>query len=441
MKRLIREKFYMRIVSFLLILHLSNELIFAQSLTDDLAYQVDTYLKSDRFQEAFELLERVTNDNPTDNNEARQQIVSHYVQLIRETNYRNDGLAAYNICQTARSHFPKESSILTQWGKAALAIGKDQKEVLDAIASSLLSTGNENSDPELTALYQTALGLTLTNQFSDIVNNQPISKETTLRSAVANLEQAIQADPKWFLPHFFLGRAYIGQKKYPQAIQSYELGLKKNPRFVNHIDFVLLASVYNDQKQYSKAKEVLTRTLEKFPNLPGVHYMLAQAEVGMGNPIEGYYQACYELFIGGSKGFFFPPAQGLNAELTRTYLTTEGKQKYPELWSCLEAFRLETMGQIAQAIPLFEQAIASRSTPHPMLHLFLGEAYMQTHDHKKAIEHLKKVIELDPAFPPAYVEIGDLFKETGDLAQAKLWWEKARKIDPNNWKVKQIPNV
>ena len=68
------------------------------------------------------------------------------------------------------------------------------------------------------------------------------------------------------------------------------------------------------------------------------------------------------------------------------------------------------------------------------------KAYMQNKKMDDSIIYLKQMVERDPYFPPAYCEIGDAYESKGDHANAVLWWEKALKTDPENWKVKTCKN-
>ena len=408
-----------------------------QSL-ESLLNRADTALTAGNYDATIRLLEEANDIKPPDESR-RKPLIKVYLALARETTYKSDGITAFRICQIARERFSEEPSILTQWGKAALAAGKNEKEVLRAIASCLFLTGNRNNEPEIAALYQTLLGVGMTKLGDkDLLGNPAPPREARISEAIAKLQEAIKSDPRWFLPHFFLGQIYVDLNDYRQAIESYEMGLKKNPRYFNHIDYVLLGSLYNDRGDFAKAKELLIPVLTQFPYLPGVHYILAQAESGLKNPTEEYYQICYELFIGGPEGFSFKQAQQAKMQLLQKYSTDEGKERYPELWFCLEAARHGANRQWAAAASVLEQAAVIRTSPHPILHLLLGEALWQAGQLNVALSHLHKVADLDPHFPPVYVEIGDIYEQKGDSAQAKLWWEKALKTDLNNWKVQEL---
>ena len=309
------------IAATLLIFCLSCKLISAQPSIDNLLDQVETHLKSNQFQEAFGSLEQAATNTTINDTKERQKVIDHYIQLSRETNYRSDGLTAYKICDSARNRFPKEPAILTQWGKAALAIGKEQKEVLGAVASSLSSTDNHSNDPETAALYQALMGINLTNlKDKDIVGN-PTPQKTMVSEGITKLQEAVKSDPRWFLPHFFLGRVYTSQKDYQRSIQSYEEGRKKNPNFFSHVDYVLLASLYNDQKQFIKTRALLSEIPSRYPYLPGVHLMLGEAEFGLENSVEAFYQVSYELFIGGTESYFYNQTRDANVRLFQKYLT------------------------------------------------------------------------------------------------------------------------
>ena len=61
---------------------------------------------------------------------------------------------------------------------------------------------------------------------------------------------------------------------------------------------------------------------------------------------------------------------------------------------------LLTKGDTKQGTPYLEKAVAGESTS-PTLQYHLGVAYQKQGNPKKALEHLKKALELSPKFPEA----------------------------------------
>jgi len=64
-----------------------------------------------------------------------------------------------------------------------------------------------------------------------------------------------------------------------------------------------------------------------------------------------------------------------------------------------------------------------------------GWVYYQLGDYKNAVTHLKKAVSLD-SDPIIFDHLGDAYKASGDLDNAREWWQKALDLSPDNDKIK-----
>ncbi len=55
---------------------------------------------------------------------------------------------------------------------------------------------------------------------------------------------------------------------------------------------------------------------------------------------------------------------------------------------------------------------------------------------EEALAHLKQAVSLD-SDPVIFDHLGDAFQATGDMESARLWWQKALEIDPDDEQIKQ----
>jgi len=81
--------------------------------------------------------------------------------------------------------------------------------------------------------------------------------------AVALLLKSINLDKNNAQGHYFLGRIYAEQKKYPAAIESYQKAVKLNPEMSKAL--FNLGYTYAITKKYSKAQAIYKRVIELFP--------------------------------------------------------------------------------------------------------------------------------------------------------------------------------
>lgn len=88
-------------------------------------------------------------------------------------------------------------------------------------------------------------------------------------------------------------------------------------------------------------------------------------------------------------------------------------------------------GNYAEAFDDFRSAVLLRPN-NPALITGLGKAYLKMGKLELAKLELKKALEINPEFAPAYYNLGLLFIEENDLAAAKRSFELAVKYDPEN---------
>ena len=78
---------------------------------------------------------------------------------------------------------------------------------------------------------------------------------------------------------------------------------------------------------------------------------------------------------------------------------------------------------------LFEHALRVTDRNH-VAHASLGLWWTERQDYARAIEHYRRVIEIDPDQPQGYYNIGRIYLLQGDYARAREWFERALQQDP-----------
>ena len=108
----------------------------------------------------------------------------------------------------------------------------------------------------------------------------------------------------------------------------------------------------------------------------------------------------------------------------------------PYVCSKLGALYVE-IGKLPQGIELLRRGLSAKDADEQVLyelHYHLGIAYTRTNDTNKAISQYNSAIKLliDPILKlGSYNNLGNLLKETGDLAGAKAAYETTVKLDSN----------
>lgn len=319
-------------------------------------------------------------------------------------------------------------STVDEWLKQGRhAIEQDDYSTAGQCLSTILQiSGNKSNDPRVMAFGSVVMAYGLWRQRPD---------EASLIQQ--NLESAIAKDPTWVYPYYFLARILSYSKPLDQAIPLTEKALAMEPALAKAEDFAFLSIMYNRRQEHDRSIRMAQQGIERFPKDPMAHLALAEAFFSKKDPLVGFYELQYAIFLGGSGDPAFLKAKQDLQKLIAQYRNERGRQQQPELFSCLEAFRLQSEKRFSESIPLFQQALSMRPEPHPLLHLFLGEAYLQNNQLEAGIQELKLVTAANPWFAPAYAELGDAYEALGDYESAKAWWNQSIAVDSTNWKSQQ----
>lgn len=96
---------------------------------------------------------------------------------------------------------------------------------------------------------------------------------------------------------------------------------------------------------------------------------------------------------------------------------------------------LQTQDEREKAKTLFEKALqleTSDPSRYPVIYSNLGEIYYRNGAIDKAVESLRKAIELDPGFVAAYLSLGAALTQQGRASEAIEHCAKALELDPNS---------
>ena len=101
---------------------------------------------------------------------------------------------------------------------------------------------------------------------------------------------------------------------------------------------------------------------------------------------------------------------------------------------------LAKVGRFDEAFAEFNQAL--RLDPFSLIiNADLGNAYIHAHQYQKAIEQLKKTLEMDQSFYFAHMPLGIAYQMTGAFDEATREYEKARQINDDPWIVALLAQV
>jgi len=117
-----------------------------------------------------------------------------------------------------------------------------------------------------------------------------------LDQARERFERALQIDPEEIDANYQLGRIARQQKRYGDAIQSFEQVVARNPAHSQHEVWREVAATYIAAGQFEDARTALDQFLEHRPSDPEGLYLMGRAHAGLGHKREAtsLMQACIE---------------------------------------------------------------------------------------------------------------------------------------------------
>ena len=213
--------------------------------------------------------------------------------------------------------------------------------------------------------------------------------------------------------HYNRGITYLNDERYSEAVTAFQNAITLDPDFTTaHYN---LGLTYLKMETYPRAVDALQKTITLDRTYKAAHHSLALAYLGQ-----------QEL--------------GKAREAAREVLKLDAN--YQPARSLLEAIDPGfTPPETQTTTPLETEAPANQQiTPKPRqeTHYELGIAYKNSKMYTEAIAEFQKAIDLDPDFVAAYVSLGEIYLEMGQLDEAETAANAVLRIDTNSQLARQL---
>ena len=218
-------------------------------------------------------------------------------------------------------------------------------------------------------------------------------------NAIISFEKAIELNPNFADTYYNVAvvNNLLGQNL--DAIQNYEKAIQLNPKFLNAMNN--LGVVFLENNEYQKAVDYFQKVILINPNISNAHNNLGSAYT----KLDKHEKAidCYEKAI------------AIDPNFTLSYNNI--------------GTIFQKLGNFKQSKIYFKKAIAI--DPYfTDAHYNLGVIFQTLEDYKEAKNYYEKVIEINPNYINAHNNLGVMFKELGEYQKAKNCYEKAIAINP-----------
>jgi tetratricopeptide (TPR) repeat protein len=258
--------------------------------------------------------------------------------------------------------------------------------------------------------------------------------------AEVEFKKATELEPSSFDTNHKLGEFYIHIGKLNAAIPYLEAAQKNDPSsYVNGYD---LATAYLETKNFEKAKQQI-RALIPQQDTAELHSLLGEVDEKSGNPVESVneYQRAAHMDPSDTNMFEWGSELLLHLALEpATQVFTLGTERYPQSarMQIGLGISLYARGTYDKAVSAFLRACdLAPNDPRPFL--FLAKAYnISTAESREVSEHLERYVQIEPRNAQAhYYYAMSIWKgtrgetEQADLTRVESQLKTAAALDPS----------
>jgi len=240
-------------------------------------------------------------------------------------------------------------------------------------------------------------------------------------AAVSVLEAALEIAPQNVHARCLLILSYCELGKHDLAKECFNRCVELEPELGDSY-YHMGICFFREGK--AEARELFERALSKNPFLSGPHYYLGRMKVTQGDLAAAKRELRKELELNPAnslaelevvRAYLLDLPWGEAVELFEEHFPPEVFCEIPALKHCHFHFNFELLNEKFLS---FIQAV-KRELPQTPENLFrVAKIYRSKSLFGEAVEHLKKAIEADKGFRPAYGELAELYRIQDELARA-----------------------
>jgi len=280
--------------------------------------------------------------------------------------------------------------------EAAVALDRDHAEPRIQLANLLLAAGDVQN---AIVNYQAALDIDLNNAEVHQSLGLAFQRLQQFQAAIRHHEKALAIKPRFALAHISLGDAYRHLVRHDEAIAEYRRALAINPQLTDA--YINLGGTLHLTGRREEAIQIYQAALIANPNLADAHYNLGTiyTELDSSQAAIFHYQRAVEL----------RPTYEAHNNLGNV---------------------LQKRGRFSEAISHYQAAVRLKNDASAQRNM--GDAWRSLQRFDRAIASYKAALTSDPNDTTAMNHLGGVLMITGQLDAARLVYEAALKIQPQN---------
>jgi tetratricopeptide (TPR) repeat protein len=235
----------------------------------------------------------------------------------------------------------------------------------------------------------------------------PFDKIEIIMNTVKN---KVGADEKVF---YYLGRAYAGQNKFPEAVESYKTALEHDPD--NVLVQYYLANTHYELKNYPESITAISRAIELVPEEKAFYVVKGLVYDKMGD-----FKNASDTYEKGLAIQVSPQNQSAHATLLNNYSYLLSQQEK----------------DLDRALQMVQDALKTEPDNSSYTDTF-GWVLFKMGKYDEALTYIKKAVEADSKNAEILDHMGDVYMKLGNKDKAKEYWQKALEIDKTNQQIQE----
>jgi tetratricopeptide (TPR) repeat protein len=264
-------------------------------------------------------------------------------------------------------------------------------------------------------------------------------EQASYAKAEGSLNKAIALNTKDNDLYFLRAKAKTHTNKPESAIKDLEIYTKNDPKDVK--GQLLLANLYNDQKNYAKAYQRYQRVNALKPNIADAWVKRAQIDQRNKKPDLAVKHYKMALKYDGKNAqthfdlgkIYYQQKQYKAAERELKSATILDSKK--GLYYAYLGHNYYVQKQYAKSVPAFENAKKYGQDSNLKVNEQLGHAYVEVKNYKNAVSPLNKAIEVDANSLISWKNLGYAYKYQSRWSDAAKAFSKANILSPKDEKI------
>jgi tetratricopeptide (TPR) repeat protein len=179
------------------------------------------------------------------------------------------------------------------------------------------------------------------------------------------------------------------------------------------------------------AEKVLRDGMQRFPLARGFHLLLGRVHESRGSDAEAFYEYHWELLRTGAERPEGADAAKCCANVMKKSPVSRELSNFINAVGEMQTNPQNARKRLNQIVCIYGERFVVK--------LYMAEATQSAGDITGAAQIYDELIQIDPGFVPAYVQLSDVLAASGSASRAEVLLKKACEIDPDHWRLKTQP--